>query len=277
MRSRTVPKPLGRLRLTERDVALLRLTFEHRTLTRDHFLALKVFGSIARATNRLRALFDHRYLRRAFISAGACSTASVYMIGPASIDVLSIELGVDRDEVARIARIEVGRMFLEHSLLAVEVRLFMEASATVSLYLAEPYCRHEYTMSIGGVVQRRVLKPDGYLEIEFGSNTSSLFVEVDRGHVSAKQMACSFAHYASYLRDGLFADVYQRATFSVLVVTTAGSRRIANLKRVAEASSTVRVCFTTIERLREYGALASIWEVPGHSGMVALVEPEATR
>lgn len=277
MRNRAVPVANRRFRLTARDERLLGRVFLHRALTKDHLIAMGLFGSTPRANQRLRLLFDHRYLRRAFVAAGPHSAKAVYLPGSAAIDLLANRLEIPRDEVARQTRKEPQRIFLEHSLACADLRVEIQAAAmagafSVESYLPEPLCRHEYVVRRGGKDERRILKPDGYVDLACGDRRLRCFLEMDLGHVGSEQMLRSFLHYESYLADGLFKEAYGAAGFDVLVVTTAGSRRIANLMRVARPVQVPRLRFTTLEAVRESGFGRSIWWSAGDRGRSLLFE-----
>ncbi|MGV3615175.1 MAG: replication-relaxation family protein [Fimbriimonas sp.] len=256
--------PDRRLILTPRDERVLGRVFLHRVLTKNHLIAMGIFGSTPRANQRLRLLFDHGYLRRAFVAAGPHASKAVYLPGPASIDLLARNLEIPREEVARQARKEPGRIFLEHSLACADLRVVIEGAAkagayTVETYLPEPLCRHEYVVQRGGNDDRRVLKPDGYVSLACGDRRLNAFLEIDMGHVGSAQIARSFLHYASYLADGLFQESYGEGGFLVLVVTTAGPRRIANLARVAGSVKSPRIRFATADAVFSVGFGGRVW------------------
>lgn len=268
MRKRAVPVPDRRLRLTARDDLLFEWVFLHRAATKDHIIATGFFGSTPRANQRLRLLFDHGYLRRAYVATGPYAAKAVYLPGPAATDILARNLEIPREEVARQARKEPGRIFLEHSLACADLRMEIEAAAkagafAVESYLPEPLCRHEYVVRRGGKDDRRILKPDGYVELARGDQRLRGFLEMDLGHVSSEQMARSFLHYRTYLADGLFEEAYGAATYEVLVVTTAGSRRISNLTPAVRSAQAPRVRFATADAVREFGFGGPIWSTAG--------------
>lgn len=277
MRKRSVPVPDRRLRLTARDDLLFERVFLHRAVTKDHLVATGFFGSTPRANQRLRLLFDHGYLRRAYVAAGPYAAKAVYLPGPAATDILARNLEIPREEVARQARKEPGRIFLEHSLACADLRLEIEAAAkagafAVESYLPEPLCRHEYVFRRGGKDDRRILKPDGYVELARGDQRLRGFLEMDLGHVSSEQMSRSFLHYRAYLVDGLFEEAYGADNFEVLVVTTAGARRIANLMRAARAAGNPRIRFASFRAVREFGFSGASWSVAGEQGRSCLFE-----
>jgi hypothetical protein len=155
-------------------------------------------------------------------------------------------------------------MFLEHHLAVMEVRLAAQKDAArqqadIEVYLAEIECRHEYTVG----ASRRIIKPDGLLLVRQDNQKLALFLEVDRGCVSLVQMAKTFGRYQSYLTDGAFRDCYEEDSFEVLVITTAGQRRIAHLEALTKSNRSPLIRFTTLDNVLSHGFFGPIWQRRG--------------
>lgn len=257
MRKAPACPPMGR------DAALVRRIYLHRVLRRDQLIRMGFFSSVPRANACLKRLVDRRMLRRAYVAHAGPSAQAAYLAGPAATAWLAAELDLEPAEVARFTRRPPARSFLEHSLASADLRLELESAAraaggTVEAYLEEPLCRHEYEIVRGGKALKRVLKPDGYARVRLGNETRDLFLECDLGHVSSGQMGRSFERYRSYLSDGLFEEAYGAESFELLVVTSAGLRRVRNLLSLAP-SGRPRVRAATFADVRARGFLGSVW------------------
>lgn len=255
----------GRLvRLTERDLQLIESVALAGVATRRQIMELGFFSSVSRGNRRLRCLFDGGYLRRTFLSTGAYAAEAAYLLGPAGAPLLADRCGMDIVDVRKQAQRQPARMYLDHHLAMVEVRLAIEADAAkrgieVVAHYWEGECRHEYTLSS----QRRIVKPDGFFLVRTGDRSLVAFLEVDRGCVSRDQLAKTFRRYRDYLTDGAFTACYGQDSFEVLLVTTVGRRRIDNLLRLTRAGSPA-VRFATLADVERLGFFGPIWRSLDH-------------
>lgn len=263
IRDRMRPEPHIALRLTERDLKLLTEVALHRAVTREQLMSLGFFSSVSRATRRLRSLFDAHYLRRTFVASGPYNAHMVHVLGPAALDLVVTSTGIERPELQRQIHRDPARTFLEHSLACLDVRVAIEKAVKTCgqhlvMYLPEPLCRHEYSLVKRGRETRMVLKPDAFFQMKSRGVNYSAFVEVDLGHVSSHQMELTFRRYQHYLEDHAFAEVYGASAFEVLVITTAGERRIRHLAALAPTLQPV-VRFSTLQDLQKSNFFGSIW------------------
>lgn len=278
MRSRTVPSPAGRTDLTERDADLLCDVFLQRVATRKQVQALGYFGSTTVACARLRKLFDGRYLRRSYVSAGAYAAEALYLLGPAAVDTVAARLGVERGEVARVARTGSPGA-LAHAKALVDVRICFGSRVppgTGAEWLAECQVRHEYSVRDARGTSRHVLKPDGAVILSLGGAARHLYlVELDLGHVGLVPWRRSCAGYRRYLGLGLHREAYGVRSADVLCVTSGGERRIGHLSSAAQAEG-APMRFASLDAFLSEGPFARIWRRPGNPGPDTLrwEEPE---
>ncbi len=255
---RSHPNLNGARRVTKRDRQIISTVALHGAASRAQVMALGHFSSVSRANRRLRLLCGAKFLRRTYIATGPYLTEAIYVLGPAGASIAVEECDLDPTEMKRQGQRVPERMYLEHHLLGLSVRLLAaRVGGGVQLvhFLSEPECRHEYEVKSN----RRLIKPDAYALFERAGKLHPTFIEVDRGHVSLSQMSGVFTRYRDYLTDGAFTDAYElNGPFTVAVVTTSGLRRIDHLRRLAGRKSLV-VKFTTYRELQAQGFSSTIW------------------
>ncbi len=271
-RSRNVPDQRQRIHLTERDLDLLSDVFLQRVLSRRQIEALGYFHSTTVSNTRLRALFDGRFLRRSFANVGAYATEALYLLGPASTDLVAARLGIERTEVARYARSDAPS-FLTHARTVTDVRIaFQNKVPGVDLeWFAECQVRHEYAVQSDKGRLSHVLKPDGAVLLKTNPNGHLAFLEVDLGHVGGGPWRKTCAGYRRYLDRGFHREAYGVESAEILCVTTAGERRIGHLAVIA-AAERAPFRFTSLDTLLQSGPLAAIWWSADSLGRTALTQ-----
>ncbi|MDQ2986777.1 MAG: replication-relaxation family protein [Armatimonadota bacterium] len=219
------------------------------------------FKSVSRANRRLRQLFDCNYLRRTQIASGPYCLETVYLLGPKGVSIVAESAITSRLELSRHSQRPPQRAFLEHHLGVLSLRISLQLTppgARLNEFLTEPECRHEYEIVKGARKIKRVIKPDGFADVQFFKRRFSFFIEFDRGNCSIPQMRGVFERYAAYMREGAFQSVYKENMFEVLVVTTAGKRRIDHLVAIAKGHG-VNVRFATMEDINAVGFYGPVW------------------
>ena len=273
-RHRLVPEPDAIVRLTDRDRSLIRTVALHGAASRSQLATIGQFTSISRANRRLRALFDGNYLRRTYVASGPFSPEAVYILGPRGVPIAVEETNLDPIELARQSRRRPERMFLEHLLGVLSIRLELYQapnSITVKEFASEPECRHEYVVKLGHKSYKRLIKPDGYFLVDADGLLRPYFLEFDRGHVSLRQMKWVFERYALYFTEGAFGSAYALGLpFEVLVVTTAGKRRIAHLEALVKGTIPI-VRFAAVSDIQSFGLFGSVWRHKGNQGPERLI------
>jgi hypothetical protein len=251
-------------RVTERDREIIATVALHGAASRAQLMDLGHFSSPSRANRRLRLLWEAKYLRRAFIATGPHQNETIYVLGPAGATIAAEDCNLELVQLKRQASRAPERMYLEHHLLVLSVRLqAREVSGNVRLvdFLSEPECRHEYVVVSGSRKARRLIKPDAVAIFERAGEQLPVFIEVDRGHVSLPQMSGVFERYGHYWADGAFAAADYGNTdipFTVAVITTAGPRRIYHLMQLAKRVP-VLVRFANFADVRSNGLLGAMW------------------
>lgn len=251
------------VRLTCRDRMVIGEVARYGAISRGQLMELGFFNSVSRANRRLRLLVQGRFLRRTFVAIGPQQNSTIYVLGPGGVEVAVEDHSFDPVEMKRHGLRSPERMYLEHHLGIVSVRLAAmreRGALRLAHFVAEPDCRHEYEVVVRGQVIKRLMKPDALALFELGGSLLAVFIEYDRGNTSLTQMASLFRRYQAYWTETAFQSAYETdAPFTVAVVTTAGRRRIENLSRLARQMA-VSVVFTTFAQLQSQGFGAAVWK-----------------
>lgn len=204
------------MRLTERDVRLLRdLALSH-VLSRDQVIDLGYYGSITRANTRLRELCD---LGLASRIATPFFAQSLYVATRKAGQVVG----------ERIANLIAGRAqsprFLQHALVLTNVRIeLVKRGATAWRF--EQQIRVPFTY--GG--REYQVRPDGMAVMP----DSLLLVEADLGHVAPAKFKEKLMALDAFVASGECQRLWKQERPSLLTLTT-GRLRAAHLRRLAPA------------------------------------------
>lgn len=277
--SRRTRKPWPRksgLRLTLRDRKVIGEVARYGAISRCQLMELGFFGSISRANRRLRLLVDGKFLRRTFVATGPQQNSTIYVLGPIGAEIAAEDCSFDPSEMKRHGLRSPERMYLEHHLGVVSLRLTATRVTTdlrLVRFVAEPDCRHEYEVVVRGKSIKRLMKPDAFAVFDQGNSLLSVFIEYDRGNTSLPQMALLFGRYESYWTETAYQSAYETdVPFTIAVVTTAGRRRIDNLARLTRKVA-ISVKFTTFAQLESQGFDAVIWRSAKTDRLSALWDP----
>lgn len=190
------------MKLTERDIRLIKDIALSHVLSRDQIIRLGYFTSISRTNRRLKVLVDQGFVR---VHSTPFFGQNLYWVGPAALSLVS-------DRIRSVLKGRVGTpRFLQHSLVVTEVRLALLAQGGDGWrFEAQLWSRFKY----GG--RQFEIRPDGYLLI----HDQPAFIEVDRGLVSPQKFGEKLRAYSAFAQ--------QNGPVRLWVVTTT-SRRIASL------------------------------------------------
>lgn len=201
------------IRLTERDVRLLRdLSLSH-VLSRDQAIALGYFGSVTRANARLRGLREIGLVRAI---GTPFFSQSLYAVLPRASDVVG-------DRLADLTAARTGSpRFLQHALCVTNVRIAMLAKGATA-WRFEQQIRRSFTYA----GREWDLRPDGLALTPSGP----VAVEADLGHVAPAKFREKLRAYEAFARSGECARRWGQESFTLLVVTS-GRLRAARLSRL---------------------------------------------
>lgn len=194
------------MRLTPRDLHLIRDIGLSHLLSRDQVIELGYFTSVTRANSRLRTLVAGNFITRL---STPFFGQFLYGAGPLA------------EEVAgeRIAPLLVNRAgsprFVQHALSVTNVRLAL---------LRRGGSAWRFEQQLWRDVRGQTLKPDGLVLTKH----LPAFVEVDLGHVAPKKFKDKLTAYKALARAETCNSLYGFEQFRLLVVTT-GTRRSRHL------------------------------------------------
>ena len=211
------------MRLTERDVKLLRdLTLSH-VLSRDQILELGYFGSVTRVNTRLRGLKD---LGLVEVIDTPFFSQKLYKVMPKAAEIVGRRLSA-----LATARIGSPR-FLQHALTVTNVRIALKKNGAEQ-WLFEQQLRNEFRY--GGRTYE--VRPDG-MATERGV---PLLIEADLGHVSLPKLTEKLKAYNAFVLSGECTKAWLVPTYTVLFLVPGQTRasRVSGL--LANPVFTLRV------------------------------------
>lgn len=277
---------LPRFILTARDVGVVEWVHQLRYLTVDQIQRLEYPKPSARSwcQERLKRLYHYGYLDRVYkpIAPGQGSSPAIYVLDKKGRDLIAAEREITKAEVGweRGADLDKALLFLDHSLAINDIR--------ISFILA---CKHMgYKLNwIDERTLRGANMPD-YVEDTYGGRVpivadghltvclpdgrrASHFLELDRGRQDVQQFRRKVRGHTTYANSGQYEQRYSTRSLRVLIITTAGERRLEELKRWTEAEGGGDLFwFTTIERATPDSILTqAIWQAAGQEGTQALL------
>ena len=279
-RCRTVPQPIRRLRLNERDLSLLNFLYDNHLASRSQLQQL-FYGSKAYCNFRLRALFDHQIVLRHFPSitlGGNWAEEAIYTLGSGAISFLASYIEEESETLAAQVRRHRSPSLIAHSLHVVEIylafRRALDADNGISLerWLGETSTHHPYQQRVGNRWEHEVFKPDGFLRFQTQVPTPRhwpFFIECDLGNTSIRAWKIKVETHKKYLESGLFGSTYGGDRFESLVITT-GEKRLEHLAQATEEVGGHFFRFATWPQFRA-DPLGAIWSCATESAMRTLL------
>jgi hypothetical protein len=250
--------PVENIQLTERDLDILRQVHKHRFLRSSHIVQL-VGGSQQAIVRRLQLLYHHNYLDRPreqipfYTSPG--SKPMVYGLGNAGADILAQHLNIPRGKVNWTAKNKAaGPIFLEHTLLAADFMVALEAacrkSGQVRLIEAgeileqapeatrrrkNPFAwnvtfSHQNELLTLGIIPDRIFglhyldRPDGGSKLYFFLEADRATMPVMRSNLRQTSLYRKILAYRETHHQKLHTDLYNFKNFRVLTVTSSAER-----------------------------------------------------
>lgn len=195
------------MRLTRRDISVLRdLALSH-VLSRDQLIALGYFGSVTRVNTRLRDLTSQGFVKRLDTPFYG---QSLYMASKAASEAIG----------ERVGPLLLGRAasprFIQHALNTTNVRIALTVRSEGTWKFEQQLWRK---------VGKHEVRPDGLLMAK-----APIFIEVDMGHVSISKFKEKITAYRALALSGDCAKLYGFDSFRVLTITT-GELRARHLRR----------------------------------------------
>lgn len=199
------------MRITPRDVRLVKdLALSH-VLSRDQILQLGYFGSVTRANTRLRELARLQVVKR---YETPFYTQGLHIPGPKAVEVVDVRIGNLLCSRAGSPR------FLQHALSVTNVRIALARKAAGQWRFEQQIWRSQRGD------QSFEVRPDGLFLA-----ATPIFVEVDLGHVSPAKFKEKLKSYQQLALSGTCESLYGFSSFRLLTVTT-GTLRARHLRRL---------------------------------------------
>ncbi|MFN3650402.1 MAG: replication-relaxation family protein [Armatimonadota bacterium] len=250
--SRTVVVP-GTV-LTERDAALILACYRHQWLTRQQLQLLFGMG-VTRINQRLRQLYDSRFLDRLRAGTVGVGMQPVYVAAEAAVPLLSRSTDLPEAQIREHLREDAraSAVLLPHDLQVNDVRIALTRAIDghpglrLDLWLNT---RESYDAFAPG----RVLRPDGYFRFWQGDVLFSFYLEVDRGTCNLPRWEAKVERYQEYREDGHYTARHGLSRFRVLVAAPSAAR-LENL-RAATAKVVSRSFWFALTG--ELGAIAGV-------------------
>jgi hypothetical protein len=219
------------VRLTDRDLQVLKDMALSHILSRDQIIALGYFSSVTRANTRLRELANLGLVRRI---ETPFFTQSLFAVTKRACELLGQRLG------AIVAGRGDSPRFLQHALLTTEVRIKLLARGAIS-WRFEQQIRTAFTLNDRAFEVR----PDG---LALFKDRPATAVEVDLGHVSGNKFRDKLIAYDEFVHSGELKRAWSMPSFRVLVITT-GKLRATHLSRYLPSNASFDFHCTTFDEL----------------------------
>jgi len=213
------------MRLTDRDVRLIRDVSLSHLLSRDQIISL-YFGSVTRGNTRLRDLAKAR-----FITALRTPFHGQTLYGPGP---LAVEI-VGENIAPLLANRAESPRFVQHALTVSNLRLSL---------LAKGAKRWVFEQQLWRDVDGHSLKPDG-LAI---TTRLPVFIECDMGHTAPSKFKDKLNSYRALAHGGRCAACYGFNDFR-LIIATIGPRRAARLRSLIPADAGFECLVQTFSEL----------------------------
>lgn len=269
-----------RTRVQERDIQILEALYSYRMLTTSQITPL-FFGTKKRAERRLRQLFDAELVERIFRPVVVGSAEVIYVLDNEGVNLLSQELGIDRDEInnTRLRAKKLKPLFLDHFIEVNEFRISVTRAASAHnctllfwKYDSELQNKTSTGVLISDIVvdpenptQKIPVTPDGFFGLETPKGSVYFFVEVDRATMGNARFKRKMRGYARYWLDGVYQEKWGfEKPFRVLTSTT--KRRVPNLLQTTRELSEKQLLpifhFTERENITPERVFGQVWQIP---------------
>lgn len=285
----------GRLRLRERDVAIVEAVHRLRVLSTDQigqlFFPTDQSGVSSACRTRLRRLVTAGLLERAEQEQRKAEGRRpyLYMLTEAGGALLMDELGIEQHELDwRPSYNDVRWPFLRHQLAINDAHVAFSQGAALIGWTLDSWTddrmlkkTHTERVDTSRTEQSVAVIPDAYFRLvgPGGVPVMHFFLEIDRATMSVaaeshrvKSWQDKIAAYQVYYREGHVAKRYGTDKIRVLTVTT-GPTRVANLKAATEQiGGRSRYWFAVASNITRQSVLQeAIWQRAGVNGTLELV------
>jgi len=259
--------------LTARDRELILACFHHQGLTRPQLQRIVGMPGVTRINQRLRQLYDGRYLERLRVGTVGAGMQPIYLAGEAAVPLIAVETDRDPSLIREWLREDAraSATFLPHDLEVNDVRIALTAAIEADPQLQLRAWENARTC-YNPYAEGRVLRPDGYLRFSEGDMAHNCFLEVDRSTMNLARWGEKVQRYLDFRASGAFREHYHFEQFRVLVTVPTAVRLahlVAATRKVTDRSFWFAV---TGELLIDADCRRPIWQPVGQGGRRALCE-----
>lgn len=218
------------VRVTKRDIRLIRDIALSSVLSRDQIIALGYFGSVPRANDRLRLLRE----------AGLIDILSLPYESQRVYYALRGACPLVGERVSSVIRSRRGSpQFVRHALMTTEIRLALLRQG-YGEWRFEPQLRSVFLWA----GRRFEVRPDGMVRTPPGL----LCIETDLGHVDSIKFRAKLLAFDSFASSGALERTWQAKNLVVETVTVSERRKLG-LEGLSPKNSPVEFRFTTFDEL----------------------------
>jgi len=285
------------MRLTERDLQIIRLVHRHRFL-RSHQIIALLGGRPQHLLRRLKLLYHHGFLERPRAQIDTYhqpgSRRIIYGLGNKSWTFLKQELGEDNREVSWGEKNRaVGRIFLEHAVLVSDVMVSLELACRKHegiklLYEDQLALRSErqpfqWRVKVQGGIRLGVI-PDRVFALEYTDQNARpervhFFLEADRGTMPVVRSGLTqtsfyrklIAYEATWTQ-----KIHQRHLgihrFRVLTVTTVAARVTSLLEACSQLKRGHGLFLFADRTVLEKDPFSAVWRCGKSAKISALLD-----
>lgn len=242
-RSRHVRTPhnLEPIRLTGRDVDILRAVGEYRILTTGQICKL-FFRSIHKARKRLFKLWQHHLIDRRFAAVrfGEGSSNTLYVLSRQGARMLAMQPRLSQSVSTPAPPERNGSpLFLDHTLARNDLRIVLtlgcrrEAEVELISWEQNKSIKENVTL-ITGEQYRQVVRvplfPDATFVIRHHDRSKKFYLEIDRGTTSLKRLARKLLAYNTLLRRD--DQIRGQGSEHIVLLAVTNETRANNLRQV---------------------------------------------
>ena len=270
MNGRIFERKKNALIFQPRDAEILKSVFRYRFLIGEQIKSLCGFSSQKRTNDRLRKLFDNRFLsRRLFING--FDKEVLYFLGPKSIEFISAQTGIDPLKVKRkrTKSLKARDSFLFHLLFINNFRYCLETAKGFNPKAGIETWKYKPALFSN---EEKKIFPDAYFRIKHQEKDYNFFLEIDHSTESGKRIKKKVESYLDYGLSGDFEKQFGFTYFRLLIVSKT-LVRLKSLLRTIEKVTDKSFFWLTIEKNISPEKISDkIWSRSNANGLFSLLE-----
>ena len=261
------------MKVTARDIEIVRSVLKYRFLTTQQVLWLFPGGSVLNLKVRLRYLYHHAYLERVLIPVVGSNDPFIYAMTEKGATLLADADGVDRSEVKWNRYLNVVQpTHIQHLLsindVLISLRLSLEAAklkgemSDYRIIRGDPK-KHRLTVQVRDLDGHRrdvSVIPDAILVLQPPKGEHGVFfIEVDRATMTTGRWQEKVEVYREYSQSAQLEQKWRAQWAILLTVTTSEKRLVSIAEKTVALGGRRGFWFTTSGEIAPDTALAAYW------------------